>query len=83
MIDRSPRDIADWADKQARVRRIKPQTVNTRALGAISTVLHTARRKKKMLHDPCCDLALRVEKTDVKVVLPFEVSQLNQLVSLA
>ncbi len=82
MIDRSPRDIADWADKQGRgLRRIKPQTVNTRALGAISTVLHTARRKKKMLHDPCCDLALRVEKTDVKVVLPFEVSQLNQLFS--
>ncbi len=79
MRDWSPRDIVAWADSQGEsLRRIKPQTVNTRALGALSTVLRRARKAGAIQGNPCAGMNLDVDEQDVKDVDPFTIDELNR-----
>jgi hypothetical protein len=68
----SPHDIDAWADAKPGVRRISRTTVNTRAIGALSTLFHTAKKDAIVHSNPCLDLGLALKASDRKVVAPSQ-----------
>ena len=70
-------EIAVWADANSAVPKISRTTVNSRAIGALSTLFDTALREALIDANPCHRLKLSLKASDRKEVAPFSIEELN------
>jgi integrase len=75
----SPHEVATWADANPAAAKISRTTVNSRAIGALSTLFDTALREALIDANPCHRLKLPLKASDRKEVASFSIEELNVL----